>query len=120
MDVPEMISCNQEILHERKRKERQSTLDSFTTKKFKVEESKWNSDYLITDYQNTRLSELILASWLKCIYFTNTATFCCLLIFISGMSTPRKRKSCKEKVTLLCCANARDSDRLQLLLVGKL
>ncbi|KRZ78192.1 hypothetical protein T10_1493 [Trichinella papuae] len=39
-DVLEMISCYQEILHERKRKERQLTLDSFITKKSKVEKSK--------------------------------------------------------------------------------
>ncbi|KRY79986.1 hypothetical protein T4A_7067 [Trichinella pseudospiralis] len=35
-----MISCYQEILHERKCKERQLTLDSFIDKKLDVEESK--------------------------------------------------------------------------------
>ncbi|KRX25869.1 hypothetical protein T07_12550 [Trichinella nelsoni] len=39
-DVLEMISCYQEIRHERKHRKRQLTLDSFITKKSKVEESK--------------------------------------------------------------------------------
>ncbi|KRY23901.1 hypothetical protein T12_11248 [Trichinella patagoniensis] len=39
-DVIEMISCYQEIRHERKHRKRQLTLDSFITKKSKVEESK--------------------------------------------------------------------------------